>query len=64
MNKVRVIRRSKDLSQYELSGRTRIPQSTLSLIERFYKNPSQKMKRKISSALGCELSKVFPEKEK
>jgi len=60
MNQVRALRRSKDISQYELSRRTKIPQSTLSLIERFYKIPNAKMKRRISTALGCELRKAFP----
>ena len=64
MNLVRTLRRSKEISQYELERRTRIAQSSLSLIERGYKEPTLKMKRRISKALGCELIDVFPEIEK
>ena len=61
MNHVRRIRRDRDMTQYELSKRTQIPQFSLSLIERFFKKPSLKMMRKISSALGCPIKEIFPE---
>ncbi len=64
MNQVRALRRSKDISQHELSRRTKIAQSSLTLIERGYKNPTLKMMKRISKALGSELREVFPEIEK
>ena len=63
VNSLRGIRRSMEMSQYELSRKTQIPQSTLSLIERFYKEPSLKMKRNISRALDCQVEDVFPVQE-
>ena len=60
MSNLRKIRRTQEVSQYELSRKTQIPQSTLSLIERGYKEPSLKMKKKISIALGCKIERVFP----
>lgn len=62
MNNLRRIRRLKDFTQYELSRKTQIPQSTLSLIERGYQLPSLKMQRKISRVLRCKVEKVFPDK--
>jgi len=64
MNYVRIIRRLKDMTQYELSNKTQIPQSSLSLIERFYKQPNHKMKKKISRALGSPIEEIFPQKNK
>jgi len=61
MNNVRRIRRKKDMTQYELSKKTRIAQSSLSLIERLYKHPNRKMKKRISRTLGYPIKKVFPE---
>lgn len=64
MNNLRRIRREQEMSQHELSRKTWIPQSTLSLIERFYQKPSQQMKKKISNALGDRLEVVFPEEDR
>ena len=61
MNNVRRIRRQKDMTQYDLSKKTRIPQSSLSLIERLYKHPNRKMKKRISRTLGYPIKNVFPE---
>lgn len=63
MNYVRRIRRDKEMTQYELSKKTKISQSSLSLIERFYKQPNHKMKKKISRALSYPIEDIFPEKK-
>ena len=64
MNNLRRIRRLKEITQYELSIKTQIPQSVLSLVERFYKKPSLKMKRKVSKALGSKIEEIFPDENK
>lgn len=60
MNTVRSIRRLKDLTQYDLWKKTRIPQSSISLIERGFISPNEKSKKKISKALGVRIEEVFP----
>ena len=60
MNKIRSVRRQKNLTQYDLCKKTKIPQSSLSLIERFYKEPTLKMKKRIAKALDSELHDLFP----
>ena len=64
MNHVRRIRRLEDMTQYDLSRKTKISQSSLSLIERFYKQPNHKIKKKISRALSYPIEEIFPEKNK
>jgi transcriptional regulator with XRE-family HTH domain len=61
MNNLRKIRRLKDITQYELCQKAGIAQSSLSLIERGYRNPDRKMKKRLSSALKCRIDELFPE---
>ena len=50
----------KRLNQWDISVKTGIPQSKLSLIERGYINPREDEKKKIAKALGCKVMEVFP----
>ena len=49
------------LNQWDISVKTGIPQSKLSLIERGYVDPKKDEKRKIAKVLGCKVSEVFPD---
>jgi len=49
-----------ELSIYDLSQRTGIDPSKISLIERGYKIPRQDEKDKIAQALSCEVEDIFP----
>jgi ribosome-binding protein aMBF1 (putative translation factor) len=51
----------KGLNQWDISIKTGIPQSKLSLIERGYVDPRKDEKRKIAKVLGCKVVEVFPE---
>lgn len=53
----------KGFNQYDISLKTGIPQSKISLIERGYVNPKPDEKQKIAEALGCRVSEVFAENE-
>jgi len=61
MNNLGLIRRSKDITQYQLSINTNIPQSVISLIERNFKDPSMEAKKLISEILDCSVEDIFPE---
>lgn len=54
----------KGLNQWDISLKTGIPQSKLSLIERGYIDPREDEKRKIAKALGCKVTNIFPETER
>ena len=60
MNNIRRVRRHKDITQHELSRRTTIPQSSLSLIERYYMQPTELHKEAIAKALNVKKSQLFP----
>jgi len=62
MNNLRKKRRLLDITQNQLSLKTQIPQSTISLVERGFKIPDLKMKHKISKALKCKVQEIFSEK--
>lgn len=51
----------KGLNQWDISVKTGIPQSKLSLIERGYIEPREDEKRKIAKVLGCKVAEIFPE---
>jgi len=51
----------KGLNQWDISVKTGIPQSKLSLIERGYIDPKEEEKRKIAKVLGCKVTEVFPD---
>lgn len=52
----------KSLNQWDISLRTGIPQSRLSLIERNYVNPKEDEKKKIAKALNCKVEDIFPKR--
>ena len=54
----------KGLNQWDISVKTGIPQSKLSLIERGYVDPKKDEKKKIAKALGYKVTDIFPESEK
>ena len=58
---LREIRFYKGLSQYDITLRTGIPQSKISLIERGYVQPGDDEKERIAKALKCRVGEVFPE---
>ena len=51
----------KGLNQWDISVKTGIPQSKLSLIERGYIDPKEEEKRKIAKVLGCKVTEMFPD---
>jgi len=53
----------KGLNQWDISVKTGIPQSKLSLIERGYVDPKEEEKKKIAKALGCKVEDIFPRTE-
>ena len=53
----------KGLNQWDISIKTGIPQSKLSLIERGYVNPKEHEKKKIAKALNCKVEEIFPQME-
>jgi len=53
----------KGLNQWDISVKTGIPQSKLSLIERGYVNPKEDEKRRIAKVLGCKVEEIFPQVE-
>ena len=54
----------KGLKQWDISVKTGISQSKLSLIERGYVDPKGDEKKRIAKALGCKVAEIFPESEK
>ena len=52
----------KGLNQWDISFKTGIPQSKLSLIERGYVDPRKDEKKKIAKALNCKVEDIFPRK--
>jgi len=62
MNRLEVIRKIKGLVQWDIVKNTGIPQTTISLVERGHKRPTQKMKEKIAMALGVGVEDIdWPE---
>lgn len=61
---LREVRFLKGLNQWDLSIKTGIPQSKLSLMERGYVEAKEEEKIKIAEALGCKVEDIFPENTK
>jgi len=53
----------KGLNQWDISVKTGIPQSKLSLVERGYIDLREDEKKKIAKVLGCKVTDIFPEAE-
>jgi transcriptional regulator with XRE-family HTH domain len=49
-----------ELTIYDLSQKTGIDPARISLMERGYKIPREDEKVKISTALNCEITEIFP----
>ena len=62
MNNLRKKRRCRDISQIELSVRIGVPQSTISLIENGFIDPSEDLIKRIAKVLGCKEHEIFPKK--
>ena len=58
-NRVAQVRRSKSMTQEEVSLAAGITRSTLSLVETGNQNPSIEVALKISNALDCSLNDLF-----
>ena len=54
----------KNFNQYDISVKTGISQSKLSLIERGYVNPREDEKKKIAKVLGCKVMDIFSENKR
>lgn len=59
MNLVRKARRDQERTQYQIAKDAEISQSTLSLVERGFIDPSKETKRKIARALNKKVSDLF-----
>ena len=57
--KVKEIRESKELSQFQLAIEAEIPKNQVGRIERGEINTSIYTLKRITDALGCDLKKVF-----
>ena len=53
----------KGLNQWDISVKTGIPQSKLSLVERGYIDLREDEKKKIAKVLGCKVADIFPDNE-
>jgi transcriptional regulator with XRE-family HTH domain len=60
-NKLRVIRRTKEVTQFDLRLKTGIHPSRVSLIEHGYIEPREDEKRRLAKALGVMPEEIFPE---
>ncbi len=58
---LRIARTRKRICQYELSSKTGISQGLISLIERGYRQPTNKQADKIADALRVKTEKIFPD---
>ena len=54
----------KGFNQWDISLKTGISQSKLSLIERGYVNPRDDEKERIADALNCAVADIFPRDER
>jgi transcriptional regulator with XRE-family HTH domain len=62
-NGLREMRFRKNISQTDLSIRTRIHISSLSRFERGYRCPSLRQRGRIARVLGCLPEEIFPQGE-
>ena len=58
--KLREARFKKRYNQWDVSLKTGIPQSKVSLIERGYVNPNEDEKKRLARALDCQIEEMFP----
>lgn len=58
--KLREVRFFKGFNQWDISVKTGIPQSRISLIERGYVSPKEDEKKVIAKVLNCKVSDIFP----
>jgi len=54
----------KGLNQWDISVKTGIPQSKLSLVERGYIDLREDEKKKIAKVLDCKVANIFPDNER
>jgi transcriptional regulator with XRE-family HTH domain len=59
MNRLRIVRAEKKMTQFKLSVLTGIIQSRLSYIENSLIEPSEDEKKKIAEALGVRLEEIW-----
>lgn len=59
--KIRVLRVVRQMNQLELSRRSGVAQSRISVLENGYANPSLRERRFLSAALGCDENELFKE---
>lgn len=57
--KIERIKRNK--TQYLLSHETGVPQSTISLFEKGFKQPTKEQAKKIADTLQINIKEIFPE---
>lgn len=58
---LRMVRLRKGLTQWDVSVKTAIPQTTISLYENGYKVPKDEDRKKLAKALGCKTKEIFPQ---
>lgn len=59
-NRLRVLRAEREVTQLQLSRKTKINQSKLSLIENGYVDPSETERSVIADALESTVGEIFP----
>jgi transcriptional regulator with XRE-family HTH domain len=60
---LKIERVKKGLNQYDLAVKTKIPQSTISLIENGYRKPTEVQKKAIAKVLKTSIQELFPKHE-
>ena len=61
INRIRHIRESKGMTQFDLVLASRIPQGVLSMLERDRLKPWPKVTDKLCAALGVTAEELFPD---
>lgn len=59
--KLKITRMKQDITQYDLSYLTHIPQGQISLFETDTKQPTLEQAQKIADALQVDVAEIFPE---
>ena len=54
----------KGLNQWDISVKTGVPQSKLSLVERGYIDLREDEKKKIAKVLNCKVADIFPDNKR
>ena len=63
LNRVKELREAQGMTQFQLSIRSEVAQSAISLVENFKISPYPRWREAIAKALGVEESEVFPDPE-